>query len=591
MLAKKKSIGYAAALMAVAICLAGCTPAGPRAFFAGKKYLDEGDYANAAARFKIAATELATNAVVWDYYGMALQADHQPQAAAAAYQRALEVDRDLVEAHFNLGGLWLEQNQPDEARTEFTAYTLRRNNDPDGWLRLGSVQLRINEIVGAEKSFSKVLYLRPGDAAAYNGLGLARVQRGIPKEAARYFAAAIKSDPGFASAILNLATVSHEYLRDDKTALVNYQAYLALSPRPADWDQVNALANQLEHPVATIPLPVAVPAPVAERKHLPSTNLARNFNRPSAPRPESSPKKPVEASSAGVVSHPHPATVATAMPVQEVEVAPPPQIIASPRALANLPPPQATVGQPQVEQPVSAQTDQKTGFWQRLFTPTQKPGQQEHSYFENGVTPLPSGAEASDSARSAENSVAPEKPAPVPLSRFPRYEFISPPKPAPGNHANGTPASGAFVQAQLYEQDQKWSDALQYYQQAAQADPSWFVAQYNTAVLAQRLRIYSQSLAAYEYALAIQPDSLDARYNFALALRGAGYIPDAINQFKKVLDARPDYTGADLALANIYAQTLHETALARQYYLKVLVLDPQSPQAANIRFWLAANPE
>ena len=143
----------------------------------------------------------------------------------------------------------------------------------------------------------------------------------------------------------------------------------------------------------------------------------------------------------------------------------------------------------------------------------------------------------------------------------------------------------------MYEQDEKWSDALQYYAQAAQADPAWFVAQYNTAVLAQRLRIYSQSLTAYEYALAIQPDSLDARYNFALALRAAGYIPDAVNQFKKVLAARPDDARAHLALANIYAKTLHDSALARQHYLKVLELDPQSPQASDIRFWLAANPD
>src|SRR5271170_3926816 len=98
MLAKKISIGWGVTLIALALCLSGCTPAGPRAFFAGKQYMDEGDYANAAARFKIAATLLATNSIVWNYYGMALQADHQPDAAAAAYQRALDLDRDLVEA-------------------------------------------------------------------------------------------------------------------------------------------------------------------------------------------------------------------------------------------------------------------------------------------------------------------------------------------------------------------------------------------------------------------------------------------------------------------------------------------------------------
>ena len=95
---------------------------------------------------------------------------------------------------------------------------------------------------------------------------------------------------------------------------------------------------------------------------------------------------------------------------------------------------------------------------------------------------------------------------------------------------------------------------------------------------------------AYEYALAIQPDSIDARYNFALALKAAGYVPDAVNELKKVVTARPDEARAHLALANLYAQTLHDTTLARRHYLKVLELNPDGPQSSDIRFWLAANP-
>ncbi len=90
----------------------------------------------------------------------------------------LSLDRDLVEAQFNLGILHLEQNQPDAAKTELTAYTLRRPNDPAGWLKLGSAQLKLGEIVPAERSFSAVLALKTNEAEAYNGLGLARIQRG-----------------------------------------------------------------------------------------------------------------------------------------------------------------------------------------------------------------------------------------------------------------------------------------------------------------------------------------------------------------------------------------------------------------------------
>ena len=70
----------------------------------------------------------------------------QPADAVLAYQRALTLDRDLVEAHYNLGCLWLEQNKPDEAKSEFTAYTLRRSNAPEGWLKLGAAQLRSDDV-------------------------------------------------------------------------------------------------------------------------------------------------------------------------------------------------------------------------------------------------------------------------------------------------------------------------------------------------------------------------------------------------------------------------------------------------------------
>ena len=181
--------------LALAVFISGCSPSGPRALHAGKKLLDRGDYAGAVEQLKTAATLLATNAAAWNYYGVALQHAGQPADAAQAYQNALKFDRDLVEAHYNLGCLWLEQDQPDAARTEFIAYTLRRNNTPEGWLKLGSAQLKLHDLVPAEKSFSTALSLnheqcrgverlRPGARGARPSAGggaiFLRRRRGAP---------------------------------------------------------------------------------------------------------------------------------------------------------------------------------------------------------------------------------------------------------------------------------------------------------------------------------------------------------------------------------------------------------------------------
>ncbi len=153
----------------------------------------------------------------------------------------------------------------------------------------------------------------------------------------------------------------------------------------------------------------------------------------------------------------------------------------------------------------------------------------------------------------------------------------------------GSPAAGAFTKAREAEGDEKWADALQWYQQAATLDPSWFEAQYNTGVVAHRLHNYALALPRYEDALVIQPDSVDARYNFALALKAGGYPVDAANELKKIIAANPNEVRAHLALANICAQTLRDKDQARSHYRKVLELEPGNSQAADIRFWLSAN--
>src|SRR5471030_1234170 len=269
MSAKKNRICFCAIIFsALLIFIAGCTPPGPRALLKGKKSLERGDFTSAVEQLKAATTILPANAQAWNYYGVALQHAGQPDDAADAYQRALTLDRDLTEAHYNLGCLWLEQNKFDSAKTEFTSYTLRRSNTPEGWLKLGKAQLGAGEIVPAEKSFSTAYYMNTNDPEALNGFGLARVARGRPREAAQFFATAVQRDSSYAPAILNLATVNAEYLHDSKTALENFRAYLALTPRPADWDDVNAALNNLgqspavavasppqENPNQTSPLP------------------------------------------------------------------------------------------------------------------------------------------------------------------------------------------------------------------------------------------------------------------------------------------------------------------------------------------------
>jgi tetratricopeptide (TPR) repeat protein len=549
--------------LALAIFISGCSPAGPRALLAGKKLLDRGDYAGAVTQLKTATTLLATNAAAWNYYGVALQYAGQPADAAQAYQNALKFNRDLVEAHYNLGCLWLEQNKPDAARTEFTSYTLRRSNTPEGWLKLGSAQLKLRDILPAERSFSTAHSLDTNNAEALNGLGLAFVADGHPQDAAKFFSAAIKAHPDYAPALLNLAAVERQYLRDDRQALKNFHAYLALTPRQADWNTVNDLVSSMEQPALVAAIK---PPPAKETEPAVAVKPGAGETKPATP-PAGHPVLPPRMQQGGRNNTPAPERTAT--PAEIVTVPPGPVIVTTSIASATPvePAPLASAGG--LQQPNPGRTSVSS-------TPPV-------NYTRSGVTPLT----PSPGLASATTAVAPVRVvAPAPPT-FPRYLYRSPAKPRAGDRKT---AAQAFADALQSEQNQDLTAAMNSYRKAAELDPAWFEAQYNYAVLAWRQRDYSHSLAASEMALAIQPDSADARYNFALALKSAGYATDAVNELKKIVAANPDEARAQLALGNLYAQQLRDTPQARQHYLKWLELDPRNPQATNIRFWLSANP-
>ncbi len=236
--------------LGAALLLAGCTPAGPRALLEGKRWIEREKYGPAVEHLRTAASLMPTNAHAWNYLGIALHHMGNGAEAEKAYQRALALDHDLTEAHYNLGSLWLEQNKPNLAKLEFTAYTLRRPTSVDGLLKLGSAQLHSREAIVAEKSFSEALRLSPHNPEALNGLGLARIQRGRINEATQFFNSALKRTADYPPALLNLAIVAHQYSKDRRLALQKYREYLAVRPPPQNADAVKALCRQLEQELA-----------------------------------------------------------------------------------------------------------------------------------------------------------------------------------------------------------------------------------------------------------------------------------------------------------------------------------------------------
>jgi tetratricopeptide (TPR) repeat protein len=508
--------------------LAGCTPPGPRALLRGKRLLDEGRIPEAIENLETATSLLNTNAIAWNYLGVAYQQAGNFTNALQAYVQALKLDRDLVETHFDLGCLWLEQNRLDYAKAEFAAFTMHRPAEVQGWLKLGSTQFRSRELSAAEKSFNEALRLSPQNPEALNGLGLIQLQRNRVRDAAQRFSDALKQKPDYAPALLNLAIVSQLYLNDKTAALQKYREYLALSPRPANFDDVNAVAVALERELNPASRP-AVSAPAI---------------------PNSSTAKPPAKTESRAVAETNVPKIASATASENPTSAVHSTEVASGSNATNKPP--------------------KRGFFERLF--------------HRNSNPAPGGVSSKSEISKPDAEFAELSSA---AGNVPRYHYHSIAKPAPGNRAA---AEKFFTQGLEWHRMSHLPEAMDAYLKAAQADPTYFEAYYNLSLAALAAGNLPQALSASENALAIRSDSADARINFAQALRQAGFPLDAAEQLTVVLSKNPNDARANLAMGNLCAQEFHQPAKARAHYLKVLEIDPQNSQASAIRDWLVANP-
>jgi tetratricopeptide (TPR) repeat protein len=573
------------------VCLfAGCTPPGPEALLDGKRLLEEGKYPEATERLRTATKLLQTNAQAWNYLGVAYQHTGQVTNAANAYHRALALERELVEARFNLGCLWSENNNPEAAKIEFTAYTLRRPQAAEGWTKLGFTQLRLRDVAGAEKSFAEALRISTNNPDALNGNGLALMQRNRPREAAQAFAFALKQQPNHAAALLNLARVTHVNLNDRINALNLYRQYLALEPKPENSEHIDAIARGIAQELAqqeaagarSIAPPVAVLQTNIITQTQTNPQIVRTQAQVAVSRPVSNPPTQIFRTSA-----PTPVTIVQTQKPQEV-------VTLAPEPTIKPPSDAVTVVTQRVEQPAetpaevtetaAAEQPEKRGFFQRMNPANLFRRDKDET---PSPTPLPPGVTTNNQVAGI---VAPQTSTPQESSppKVARYKYVTPSKPELGKRAD---AERTFALGVTARDASRWSEAARQFGRAVNSDPSYFDAQFNLAVAQFQLGDYKKSLPTWEHTLALQPDSADARYNFGMALKNAGYPLDAANELEKLALTKGNETRAHLALGNLYAEELRNKTMARTHYLRVLELSPSHPQSSAIRYWLVSNPQ
>lgn len=94
---------------------------------------------------------------------------------------------------------------------------------------LGLQYLQLNKLDEAESAFEKSISLDSGDFVAYNHRGVILRRKGDFSAAKNMYQLALKNNPGYANAHLNIAVLYDIYLYDLDNAMSHYKKYQSLT--------------------------------------------------------------------------------------------------------------------------------------------------------------------------------------------------------------------------------------------------------------------------------------------------------------------------------------------------------------------------
>ncbi len=149
------------------------------------------------------------------------------------YQKSININPDLEEAHNNLGILLKDLKSYPEAEKEYRTVIKLNPDDADAHYNLGVLLSDLKNYPEAEKEYRTAIKLNPDYAVAHNNLGnLLKDLKNYP-EAEKEYRAAIKINPDYADAHYNLGVLLYD-LKNYPEAEKEYRTAIKLNPDYAD---------------------------------------------------------------------------------------------------------------------------------------------------------------------------------------------------------------------------------------------------------------------------------------------------------------------------------------------------------------------
>ena len=151
---------------------------------------------------------------------------------------------------------------------------------------------------------------------------------------------------------------------------------------------------------------------------------------------------------------------------------------------------------------------------------------------------------------------------------------------SPSSIINSTEVETLYNTANNFYDNQKYDEALQYFDKVLDIDPSNVNALNNKGLALDHLQRYDEALQYFDKALTIDPSSFSALNNKGTALDHLQRYDEALQYFDKALTIDPSSVNA-LNNKGTALDHLKRYNEALQFYDKALFIDPSSMKALN----------
>jgi tetratricopeptide (TPR) repeat protein len=158
-----------------------------------------------------------------------LQQEGKQRAAMEEYRKALAIAPDMYFARNNLGSLYLQDQQFENAEAQFREVIEKNRADANAYFNLANVFLLTKRLDEATNFIQQGMTREPQSAFGHFLMGSVMLQKGTHDEAEKQLHAALEQDPAMANAHLALANL---YLQQKRNTDVveELQSFLQQAP-------------------------------------------------------------------------------------------------------------------------------------------------------------------------------------------------------------------------------------------------------------------------------------------------------------------------------------------------------------------------